>query len=59
MNKIDATIIEVLGQPYQLYEKWCVDVKVEAEGVESKSQVMGDTPYEAEAAAEIGNVIQI
>jgi len=58
VNLIDAKVIEILSNPYHLYGRFWVDVKVTAYGRESKTEIMCRTLEEAESVS-VGKVIQI
>ena len=37
MNLLDATVIEILSEPYQSHVFWCVDVTINVYGTVSES----------------------
>lgn len=47
MNKLDATVIAVLGEPVQMYDKYFVKVEYVCEGVCGRTNLMFDTIEEA------------
>jgi hypothetical protein len=51
MNLLDATVLEVLGEPYEGYGKWWVKVRYECWGREGTCSVMRQTEDEARAVA--------
>lgn len=58
MNLINASIIQILGNPYQSFGKWFVKVKVSSYGRHSESTQMRDTREECELL-KIGDTILI
>lgn len=50
-NQIDAYVVEIIGEPYQQYDHWWVDVKVDSHGVTDGHTCMCKTEEEAKAVA--------
>lgn len=48
MNLLDATVIEILSEPYQSHVFWCVDVTINVYGTVSESTVYFRSKKEAE-----------
>lgn len=57
MNLIDLVVLQVLGEPQKKYGKWFVEVKCEAYGRVSFSEIMCDT-YEQAKAVKRGHIFQ-
>jgi hypothetical protein len=58
VNVVDANVIEILGPPWEAYNKWFVNVKVSAYGRESETEIMFSTLEEAELC-KAGDTTQI
>jgi predicted nucleotide-binding protein (sugar kinase/HSP70/actin superfamily) len=62
MNLIDAKIVEVISEPFEKYNKWWVEVKIDdsyGSGSEpSDYQVMKETLEEA-LLVKVGDIVQV
>jgi hypothetical protein len=58
MNLIDATVLEVLGEPYLRYGKWFVKCKISAYGCESETDAMFSTKEQADLF-KVGDIFQV
>lgn len=49
MNLLDAQVLTINSEPYEMYGKWWVDVTYECWGQEGNSSLMFNTIVEAES----------
>lgn len=47
MNLVDCYVMEIIGEPYECYGLWCVDVKYASCGRVSTGTINGLTEEEA------------